>query len=324
MPLPSLHRAVDLFAMWTEDLRSRPPTPFRPGRADPLDCFGPLPPVPDPPDRSGRWAAPSPRPFDGDAVMAVHATPARGARRGTVILVPPWKVPRLGILDGWIATLAGAGHDVWTAVPPRHLHRAVRGTRSGEAFVTPDVPALRAAFEQLVLELRVLAALARGRGGEAGIVGLSLGALAAALVATAPERLDFAALLAPPADLAAVFGTTRIGRRYLALARRAGAPAPPAPELSEMLAPFGAACRRPTARRVLVAVGSEDRIALSAGALALAREWRAEAAVYPRGHLTLLFACRALRRDVARFVAGEAAAATEPVRSEPSGRSRWP
>jgi predicted alpha/beta hydrolase family esterase len=61
--------------------------------------------------------------------------------------------------------------------------------------------------------------------------------------------------------------------------------------------------RRPTAARVLVAIGREDRIALPDGALSLARAWGAEARVYPRGHLTLLFACGALRRDLRRFLA---------------------
>ncbi|WP_242339929.1 MULTISPECIES: hypothetical protein [unclassified Anaeromyxobacter] len=302
---PLLDRAIDGFAMWTEDRRVRPAVGFRAAPGVPLDCFGPLPVLPAAPPREGDWLAESPRPAPGDDRMAVHARAARGARRGTAILVPPWKVPRLAVVAGYARLLARAGLDVWTLVPPRHLQRSPPGTRSGEGFVSPDLPALRGAFEQLVLEIRVLTALARARGeGSVGVVGLSLGALAAALAATAPEPLDFAALVAPPADLAAVFAGTRIGRRYLALARRAGAPAPPPDALSRMLAPFRADARRPTARRVLVAVGREDRIALSAGALGLAAAWGATARSYPRGHLTLIFACRALRRDLARFVAG--------------------
>jgi hypothetical protein len=56
---------------------------------------------------------------------------------------------------------------------------------------------------------------------------------------------------------------------------------------------------------VLVAVARDDRIALGPGALALAEAWGATARLYPRGHLTLLFACRALRRDLARFVSSQ-------------------
>jgi hypothetical protein len=79
----------------------------------------------------------------------------------------------------------------------------------------------------------------------------------------------------------------------------------PAPELlAAMLAPFRAGSRRPTADRVLLAMGREDRIAPAPATLALARAWGVGPRVYPRGHLTLLFACRALRRDLARFVAG--------------------
>ncbi|WP_242346670.1 hypothetical protein [Anaeromyxobacter terrae] len=302
---PLLDRAIDGFAMWTEDRRARAAVGFRAAPGVPLDCFGPLPALPLAPPRAGSWRAASPRPALGDATMAVHARVARGVRRGTAVLVPPWKVPRLAVVAGYARLLARAGYDVWTLVPPRHLQRTLPGARSGEGFVSPDLPALRVAFEQLVLELRVLAALARAGGGAVGVVGLSLGALAAALAATAPEPLDFAALVAPPADLAAVFAGTPIGRRYLALASRAGEPPPPPDALSRMLAPFRADARRPTARRVLVAVGREDRIALSAGALALAAAWGVTARSYPRGHLTLLFACRALRRDLARFVAGE-------------------
>jgi predicted alpha/beta hydrolase family esterase len=304
MPMPALHHAVDELAMWSEDRRARPPTPFRSAGTGPLDCFGGLPPLPPPPLVAGRWDTPSPRPTAEDPTLTAVVTPAVAPRRGVAVVVPPWKLPRLSVIGPWIRPLAAAGLEVWTLVPPRHLHRAAAGTRSGEGFVTPDLPALRGAMEQLVLEIRLLAALARGRGGEVGLVGLSLGALGAALAATAPEPLDFAALVAPPADLAAVFEQTRIGRRYLRLARLAGAPAPPSPVLRELLSPFLPALRAPRARRALVVAGHHDRIALPAGAAALARAWGARLATYPRGHLTLLFACRSARRAVTRFASG--------------------
>lgn len=299
-----LHRAIDALAMWTaEHQYRRPPAAFRPAGAAPLACFDALPALAGAPPREGVWQTPSPRPCAGDATLIVHARPAVGARRGTAILVPPWKVPRLGVLRGYADLAARAGLDVWTLVPPRHLARTAPGARSGEGLVSPDVPAVRAGFEQLVAELRALAALACAQGGETVLVGVSLGALAAALAATGPEQVDRVALLAPPADLAAIFEGTPIGRRYVRLAERAGAPFPPAADLTRMLAPFRPDLRRPTARAVFLAVGREDRIALTAGALALARAWGVEPRVYPRGHLTLLFGCRALRRDLARFLA---------------------
>lgn len=301
--LRRIHVAIDSFAMWTEDRRARDPIPFKEGSAAPLECFAPLPPLPGSRPREGVWRVPSPCPSPGDEVLVVHALPAHGERRGTVLLVPPWKVPSLAAIAGYGRLLARAGFDIWTLEPPRHLSRAAPGVRNGEGFVSPDLGVLRRAVEQLVVELRVLAALARRDtdGGAVGLVGLSLGALGGALAATAPERLDFAALLGPPADLAAIFGETRIGRRYLALSRRAGTPPPPPARLVELLAPLRPELRRPTAERVLVAIGREDRIALPEGALALAQAWGAEARVYPRGHLTLLFACAALRRDLLRF-----------------------
>ncbi len=284
--------------MWTEDLRFRQRAPFVPAAGEPLDCFGPLPPLP-PVPHGPRWEFPSPRPTSRDARMLVEVTPAVGPRRGTAVLVPPWKVPRLSMVTGWTAAVAGSGHEVWTLVPPLHLGRSPPGVRSGEAFVTADVPALRAAVEQLVVEIRALLALARRRGERVALVGLSLGALGAARAATAPEAPERVALVAPPADLHAVLIETRIGRRLLPSLRGG---TPPAPELTAMLRPFRADGRPPRAGRVLVAIGTGDRIALPEPASALARSWGAELRSYSRGHMTLLFLCRAARRDVREFL----------------------
>jgi predicted alpha/beta hydrolase family esterase len=294
------HSAVDLLAMWIEDRRRRASVPFVPAPCRPLDCFGPLPGIP-PPPQARSWEAPSPRPTPGDARMQVEVTPAVGARRGTAVLVPPWKLPRLSLLSRWTAALARSGNEVWTLIPPLHLGRSPPGLRSGEAFVTADVGALRAALEQLVLEVRVLVALARARSQPVGLIGLSLGALAAALAATAPEAPDRAAVIAPPADPGAVVAT-RIGRRLLGGGRAADRPRPEEAELPAMLRPFRPDGRPAPAGKVLVSVGSADRIALPAAAAELARSWGAELRVYPRGHITLLFLCKAARRDAVAFL----------------------
>jgi hypothetical protein len=317
MWIPRLHGAVDSLAMWSEDLRRRTPIPFVAAAREPLDCFGPLPPLPRPPDGPGAWEAPSPRPAPGDDILHVEVTPAEGERRGTAVLVPPWKLPRLSLLSGWTRTIARTGLDVWTIIPPLHLHRSPPGIRSGEAFVTPDVPALRKAVEQLVLEIRLLLELARGRGGEVALVGLSLGGLAAAIAATtdeaAPARV---AVVAPPADLHAVAAETRIGRRILGLTGPAGV-SPAIDTLPDMLWPFRAHARPARAGRVLVAIGSHDAIALTAAATELARDWNADLRVYPRGHLTLLFLCDALRRDLRAFLGGPAAVPLAPLALAP-------
>lgn len=302
MSLLALNRAVDRTAMWWEDRRTRAAAPFRPAPAGPLGCFGPLPGLPPPPDRPGEWSAPAPGAASPDDRMRMRCHPARGAFRGTALLLPPWKLPRAGLLDGWVDLLAGAGLDAWLVVPPHHLDRAGPGSRSGEGFASPDLSRLRASLEQTVLEVRVAAALARRRG-PVGVVGLSLGALCGALAATAPEPLDFAALVAPP-DLAWVAERTPIGRRLARLARRGGAPLPPPAALRAALEPLSPRSRRPTASRLLLAVGLDDVVAGREQPERLARAWGVEPRLYPRGHLTLLFACAALRRDLAAFLAG--------------------
>jgi hypothetical protein len=298
----ALHVGVDRFAMWLEDRARRAPQRFVPGSAGDLGCFGPLPPLPDGPTGPGPWSAPSPRARHREDRMGVHLFPAAGRALGTALLVPPWKTDAPSLVSGWIALLARSGRDVWLVVPPHHLERTAAGAKSGEDFVSLDLAELRATFEQLVLELRVLAALAARRG-PVDAVGLSLGGLALALAATAAPELSRVALVAPPADLAAVLGETPIGVRYRGLAERAGTPLPSAAALREGLAAFDPARRPRPAADLLVAVGRHDAIALPAGTLALARAWGASPSIYPRGHLTLLFACRALRRDVSRFLA---------------------
>jgi len=301
MALPALHRALDRLAMWVEDRVEREPEGFREGPAGPLACFGPLGDLPPSPAGAGTWSFPSPAGGPGDRI-SLRVEAARGARRGTALLVPPWKLPSPRFLGGWIRLLSRSGLDVWLVTPPHHLERAGPGERRGEGFVSPDLSRLRRSLEQLVLEIRLCARLAAGRG-EVGVVGLSLGALGAALAATGPEPLDFAALVAPPGDLAAILEETPIGRRYAALARRAGSPLPPRPGLRAALAPFDPAGRPPTARRILVAAGLHDRIVLG-GPERLARAWGLASRAYPRGHLTLLFGCRALRRDLGAFLRG--------------------
>lgn len=307
MELAPLHRAIDALAMWSEDRVRREPQAWRPPPPGPLACFGPLPAFPAPPPAPAAplaWRFPAP-PWggpEGDAVeVLLH--PARGPRRGVALLVPPWKLPRAKVLEGWVRCLAAAGREVWMLVPPHHLSRVAPGRRRGEDFVSNDLGRLRAAVEETVRELRLLARVAAGRG-PVGLVGLSLGGLAAALAATAEEPLDFAALVAPPADLAQVLGETPIGRRYARLAAAAGAPLPAADELRRWLAPLSPAARRPTAGRVLVAAGRHDAIVPPQGPAALARAWGLAPRLYGRGHLTLLFGCRALRREVAALARG--------------------
>jgi len=297
-----LHRSLDALAVWTEDLVRREPEPCRLAAPEPLRCFGPLPPLPDelPPGTS--WSLPSPRPIVPEDRLSVHVTPTRGARRGTALLVPPWKTRSPRLVSGYAALLARAGWEAWLVCPPHHLERTPAGARSGEGFVSLDLDRLRTTFEQQVLELRTCTALAARRGPVA-LLGLSLGALAGALAATAPEPLELAALVGPP-QLALVMTETGIGRRYRRLAERAGSPWPATAALAEALAPLDPTRREPTARRIFVAAGLHDHIAPVAGARALAATWGVEPRLYPRGHLSLLFLCGALRRDLTAFTLG--------------------
>jgi len=270
---------VDRLAMAIEDRAARPAVPWRPGPDLPLDPFGP--PLPLPP---------------------LRRTPAGGAHRGVAVLVPPCNIGSTWLVGGGGRALAASGLEVWIPVPPLHLERTPPGERGGEGVLTPDLERTRDVVATSVREVRGCLARAGEDGGLVVLVGLSLGGLTAAWAATGPERVDAAALVAPPADLAAVFRETAIGRRYAALAARAGVPLPGAEELERRLGWLSPVRRAPTAGRLLVAGGRYDAIAVG-GAAKLARAWNAPLREYPRGHLTLLFGCPSVRREVTAFVA---------------------
>jgi hypothetical protein len=288
-----LHEAIDRLAMAWEDRVDRAPVPFRPGPERPVDPEGPLPTLPP---------------------LRVHR--ARGRRSGIAVLVPPWKIRSTAVLRGWIGAITRAGLETWVPVPPLHLERTPPGERPGEGTISPDLARTGEIVAQAVGEVRACLALAAGAGGTVALCGLSLGALVGAWASTGPERVDAAALVAPPADLLAVFRETAIGRRYAALADRAGAPVPPPDALGPLLAGLVPLGRRPTAGRVLVAAGSRDRIAPGGGA-ALARAWGLPLRELPRGHLSLLLGSPGLWREVADFLARAGPGATS---SSPAAR----
>lgn len=283
--------------MAAEGGRPRAAVAFRPGPAGPLDVGRPLA-APEPPGAPGTWRFPAPAwgGPSGDAVE-VRLFAARGARRGTALLVPPWKNAAPALHLSWIRSLAACGLEVWYLVPPLHLGRAPPGVRSGEAYVSPDLPRFGAALAETAREIRALAAAAARRG-PVGLLGLSLGGLAAAH-ALPGTGLAFAALVAPPVDLAALFAGTPIGARYRRLAERAGGPFPAGAVLQAALAPFAPAGRPDEGTRLLVAAGEHDVIVPPEGPARLARAWGLEPRLFRRGHVTLVAACPALRAEVA-------------------------
>jgi hypothetical protein len=324
MSFGSLHRSIDALAVWTEDFLRLPAEQCRLAPTAPLAWFEPLPPLPSSPPREGSWSAPSPRPQIQNDRMSLLAMPARCERRGTVLIVPPWKIRSPDLVSGYTDLIRAAGYDVWLLSLPHHLDRTTAGTRSGEAFVSLDLSRLRANFEQVLLEIRVGIALAARRG-EVGLLGLSLGALAGAFAATGPEPLDFAALVAP-AHLGLVMTKTGIGRRYRRVATRAGS-IWPGDDLAAALAPFDPAPHPCTARRIFIAAGLHDHIAPTEGPCRLARAWGIAPRLYPRGHISLLFLCKALRRDLARFAepsSGMPSTRHEPIRAVPDKLASCP
>src|SRR5258706_567355 len=125
-------RRLPAFAMMAEAAVRRAPQPFRPGPSGPLGCFGPLPePLPEAPHGMARWQVPAPTPLAPGDSMIVDVPPTTRPRRGTVILVPPWKLRSRAQLKGYVALANAAGFEVWLTTLPHHLERSYGG-RSGQ------------------------------------------------------------------------------------------------------------------------------------------------------------------------------------------------
>jgi hypothetical protein len=258
-----------------------------------------------------------------------HAAPGRLA----VVCLHPWGAG-LGPLTGavfWARRLFARGLDVCLYVQPYHGPRAPRHTRPFDIF-HPTVDATRVceAFLQTVWEVRALLAwhaAVAGRGG--GLVGMSLGAYAAALAASVAPELEFVVPIAPIADLAAMIWTW--GARSAVRARFV-ARGMDFDRFSALMA-VHSPLRYPgpviPRERILIAAGRGDRFIPRAHVEALWEHWGQPALEwFPGGHVAQF----GRRRTFARLEAllGRVAAAPWPPAPAPgadaagAGRDRGP
>ena len=182
------------------------------------------------------------------------------------------------------------GLDVALAVLPFH---AVRAHRPGPPIFPGSDPRIsNEGFRQAVLDLRTLAGHLRSRGAPAvGVMGMSLGAYTAALLATVEARLDFAVTMIPLASLSHIaesigrlVGTPEereAQRAALAVMHRVVSPLARPPRLAP--------------ERVLVLAAEGDRITPPSHARWLADHFHAPLETFPGGHLLQLGRGQAFR-----------------------------
>jgi pimeloyl-ACP methyl ester carboxylesterase len=152
------------------------------------------------------WASqvvPESLPFSA-ANQTIHARLFLGARpRPTVVLLHGFNAGQWFVEESlWpLATFDRLGVDAAIVQLPFH------GQRSGKSFGPPPWPsghaeATRQGFRQAVSDVRALVAWLRSRGApQVGLMGISLGAYTASLLATLDDNFAFLAALTPLASL---------------------------------------------------------------------------------------------------------------------------
>lgn len=139
-------------------------------------------------------------------VYVEYYRPLAPGRRPGVILVHHWGMVNPSAERELARYLASAGMAVAMQVMPYHLQRTPPGFKSGKAMVSEDVPRTVRAIQQAVCEVHAVADWLRERpevdSERIGIIGISLGAIVAAIALGKQDDFDAAVLLLGGGDVA--------------------------------------------------------------------------------------------------------------------------
>jgi len=264
--------------------------------------------------------------------MRLRIWPTTAPRRGTVVLVPPWKFHSFMPMVPIALSLNRMGFDVVGYPIPYHYERTPEGTFSGEYFATWDMPRTGLAIRTAALELCAIVESLRQRGPVA-MMGLSLGGYLSAMTSVVaplyPHRafnVDRLVLVVPPASILDTFLKTGIGDRYRKLLVNAGGTVPDDAYLYRLSLPFSPSRFKSCVpgENILVAAARHDTVVPLESSRELARGLGAQLAEYEAGHVSGLLLTFSLWRDVGRFLenmprARDVAALAKEPRSRANG-----
>ena len=239
----------------------------------------------------------------------VHVTVLRHERPApAVIALHPW-CGGAPSLDGW---LLGAEHlhrqglDVYLMSLPFHGPRTPSGSFSGQQFPSPNIERTNESFAQAVWDARRVRLLALAHGSPSvGVMGMSLGACVASLVAVCERDLSFCVPLTPLVSVADVLWSAGEGRSERRAVEKRGVTRDVLERAFAVVAPlsYPLAIAR---ERVLIVAARGDRITPPRHVELLWEHWqRPPIHWFEGGHLLHVGRGGALR-EMTRFIAAHA------------------
>jgi len=254
-----------------------------------------------------RVAFPSPLPSPHDennTVRGLYYSPkAGGPPPPSVIVLHGYRQVVYGPARFLARWCAEAGWGGMVLALPYHFSRRVRGTRSGELMVTPNLGRMLAATRQAVADSLAAAHMLRRAGAPlVAVVGVSLGGWVAAMAAACETELDAVVLVVPVTEPALLVERLAILKPQRRALLEAGITRREIETVLERVTPRN--LRPAVAReRLFFLYGDHDVITPPETVDRLWRAWgRPPRGVYPHGHFTLVLFERRLFPEIGRFL----------------------
>jgi dienelactone hydrolase len=195
-----------------------------------------------------------------------------------------------------------AGASAYALELPHHLRRTPPGFISGELFFTANLEMSWMTMQQAMADVRQLIHYLHEAGAPViGLLGFSLGAWIAALVASCEPKVDFALLALLPSSINELIWQTRLGQPLRRQFQSAGWDAATTAPVYQLLDPQNFSPLLPVERLELFAAQFDHFIPMQ-HIQALHECWhKPRLRVYPHGHISLMFSGK-FKRDVGRVL----------------------
>ena len=134
-----------------------------------------------------------------------------GENLPVVILLHGWRMGNYSGFDRFRRLFMRKGWNSVLMDLPYHMNRTPTASFSGEYMFTSHAIRTMEALRQSVMDVRSVVNWLKAQGvKQVGIFGVSFGALITGILACVDEDIDFAILVAPPADFATIFRKSRL------------------------------------------------------------------------------------------------------------------